>query len=176
MARDPAAAVSKIRAQNRAVRDERERVDRALHPREEVVAQLRRRILEKGAAWDVPTGVLLGNDTMELPLALPVHRGHGEGLSREQQFESMIAAVMGDQLEAALVARLEPLYEGAGLVLGADERAARLAELDRKLWDLECDEEAAIRDAEARGLILPRRGDADPRAVLGLGFDAKVAA
>lgn len=53
----------------------------------------------------------------------------------------------------------------------AAERAAQIAQIDRELFDLECEEEAHLEQLEATGLSISRRADADPRAVLGLPFD-----
>jgi hypothetical protein len=50
--------------------------------------------------------------------------------------------------------------------LAEAERKDRLAELDRNILDAEMSEESIIRDAEASGFSIPRRRDADPRAVL----------
>jgi hypothetical protein len=50
--------------------------------------------------------------------------------------------------------------------LPKNERAARLQEIDRQLLTLEMTEEAMIEEAEAAGITIARRVDADPRAVL----------
>ena len=47
------------------------------------------------------------------------------------------------------------------------ERAARLTEIDQQLLALEMSEEAMIEEAEAAGIRIARRVDADPRAILG---------
>lgn len=50
----------------------------------------------------------------------------------------------------------------------AAERAVRLAEIERELFALECEEERLIEASEAAGTPTARRGDADVRAVLGM--------
>ncbi len=65
-----------------------------------------------------------------------------------------------------LAAMLEPAYAGGAKPIAAEERAATLRRIDDELLDLEKAEEAAIRGAEAAGLSVSRRADADPRAVL----------
>lgn len=64
-------------------------------------------------------------------------------------------------------AKLKDVYTGR-TVLPPQERDARAAEVSAHLLELELAEEAAIRRAEAAGLPVDRRADADPRAVLAL--------
>jgi hypothetical protein len=49
----------------------------------------------------------------------------------------------------------------------AAERAVRLAQIERELFALECEEERLIEASETAGTPIARRGDADVRAVLG---------
>jgi len=65
-----------------------------------------------------------------------------------------------------LAAMLEPAYANGAKPIASEERAATLRRIDDELLDLENAEEAAIRGAEAAGLSILRRADADPRAVL----------
>lgn len=65
-----------------------------------------------------------------------------------------------------LAAMLEPAYASGAKPIASEERAATLRRIDDDLFDLEKAEEAAIRGAEAAGLSVLRRADADPRAVL----------
>lgn len=65
-----------------------------------------------------------------------------------------------------LAAMLEPAYASGAKPIAADEREATLRRIDDDLLDLEIAEESAIRAAEAAGLSVLRRSDADPRAVL----------
>jgi hypothetical protein len=80
--------------------------------------------------------------------------------------EAVLAALAGDRLEAILLQRVAEAYEQHGPGLTAAERAAELARIDADLFDLECQEEALCRAAEAAGQEIDRRPDADPRAVL----------
>lgn len=52
--------------------------------------------------------------------------------------------------------------------LTATKRQARLAEIERELFEAECAEEQLIEASEAAGTPVARRADADPRAVLGV--------
>jgi hypothetical protein len=90
-------------------------------------------------AWTIPqNGVLLG-------LLLGANR-----------------AAFRDQL-ADMIA---PVYANGSKPIAADEREAALRRIEEELLDIELAEEAAIRAAEAAGLTVLRRADADPKAVL----------
>jgi len=52
--------------------------------------------------------------------------------------------------------------------LNPEQRRAALAEIDGRIRAAEVDEERIVRELEARGLDVDRRGDADPSIVLGL--------
>lgn len=65
------------------------------------------------------------------------------------------------------VAELTAQYRGRE-AMPRDQRAARIAEVEAELLDLETTEEAMIRQAERAGVEILRRANADPRAVLAL--------
>jgi hypothetical protein len=71
----------------------------------------------------------------------------------------MIRAVRLEAIQREISGRLPGLPQ--------EERAARLKEIDQQLLALEMSEEAMIEEAEAAGIRIARRVDADPRAVLG---------
>jgi hypothetical protein len=80
----------------------------------------------------------------------------------------LIALLIGANREAfrsQLAEMIAPAYADAKPIEAA-EREATLRRIDDELLDLEMAEEAAIRGAEASGLSILRRADADPRAVL----------
>lgn len=70
-----------------------------------------------------------------------------------------------DAFRSHLAEMIAPAYADAKPIEAA-EREAALRRIDDDLFDLETAEEAAIRSAEAAGLSVLRRADADPRAVL----------
>jgi ribonuclease HI len=83
--------------------------------------------------------------------------------------EALLATLAGDALADALGASVEDEAAAAGgWGLPAAERAERLAAIDAELFGLELDEEHAIERLEAEGVVILRRRDADPRAVLQL--------
>ncbi len=76
-----------------------------------------------------------------------------------------------DAFRKQLAEMIAPAYENGAQPIGADEREATLRRIDDDLLEVELAEEAAIRAAEAAGMSVLRRADADPRAVLA-GDDA----
>ncbi|MDX3976566.1 hypothetical protein [Shinella sp.] len=77
----------------------------------------------------------------------------------------LISAFLAEQLAAAMQADIDVFY-GNSLGVSDDERKQRIREVERRLLDAELAEESIIRSAEASGLPIARRRDADPRAVL----------
>lgn len=78
---------------------------------------------------------------------------------------ALMAAAMREQLSAYLDAAIEDDYEGR--LFGSDaEREQRLAETHADIRMLEIAEERLIRAAEAAGLSILRRGDANPEIVI----------
>ncbi|WP_038973303.1 hypothetical protein [Bradyrhizobium genomosp. III] len=74
---------------------------------------------------------------------------------------------MIEDFEKRLHAELDRLPQPA-LTLSADDRVAKLLELEAELLARERQEEALIELAEEQGAAIARRLDADPRAVLGI--------
>jgi hypothetical protein len=81
---------------------------------------------------------------------------------------AIIAMLFPDKL-AALAEGMMTGVEGG---ITSRDRAARLKELAETALALNRDEETLIREAESQGLSIARRGDADPRAVLGVSGPA----
>ena len=81
------------------------------------------------------------------------------------------ADILRPALRDCLVAAVEAHYRDLAPGLPADERAQRLAELDHQLLELSRHEESMITELSTLGLDVSRRGDADPRAVLGLAAE-----
>lgn len=88
----------------------------------------------------------------------------------ELSHSDLVALLVGLHAQAIrkiIGGKLKAFYAGR-TVLAPEDRDARAAELEGELLNLELAEEAAIRRAEAAGLSVDRRADADPRAVLAL--------
>ncbi|MBZ9695504.1 hypothetical protein [Mesorhizobium sp. CO1-1-9] len=88
--------------------------------------------------------------------ALSVH-----SLSSGDLALGFVAALLREQLAAAI----DREY-AAGDGPTADAHRQMLAKLDVEILDLEMVEESLVRAAEAAGIEILRRGDADPRAVM----------
>lgn len=81
------------------------------------------------------------------------------------ELDALVALTLGPVIRDKLMDLVSSLYndtEG----LSEAERGEALSDLDREILDLELTEEAVIRTAEASGIPIMRRRDADPRAVL----------
>lgn len=87
-------------------------------------------------------------------------------LSQRQAFE-FIAWVDPETLRKRLHAEVKARYEQRGDTGITDkERRERTVKLTAQLFELECEEERAICNAETVGVWINRRTDADPRAIL----------
>lgn len=78
---------------------------------------------------------------------------------------ALVVALQKDQLLAMLTAQIEVFYTRTDALPRA-ERDAAAKRVAARLSQLEREEEASLREAEAAGLTVWRRGDADPAAVL----------
>lgn len=77
----------------------------------------------------------------------------------------LMVATNRDAFRKAFVDDLDDYYEDKEWI-EPEDRIKRTAELEAEVLYLELTEEAAIRDAEANGINILRRADADPRVVL----------
>lgn len=90
-----------------------------------------------------------------------------QGTPSQRQVFEFIAWVDPEALRARLHAVIKARYDQRGEVcITAKERRETIAKLTSNLFDLECEEELAICRAEAAGVWINRRADADPRAIL----------
>jgi len=149
------ASVDKIRAQLPGLAAARQAIVDAPPPVEERIGRLRESLdamvsnFEPGLAWafaDEPTGASLPGNLEDLAL--------------------MIVWLFRDQVEARLIEAAREEVKRRGTPISAEDRAARLAEIDRKRHELEVAEEKLIADAERQGIEIPRRPDASIAAIL----------
>jgi hypothetical protein len=77
-----------------------------------------------------------------------------------------IASLLAPLVREQLLARLREAHRTAGKPIAAKERGPRLAKLRASIHQAEEEEEAAVLAAEAAGLAIARRADADPAIVL----------
>lgn len=93
--------------------------------------------------------------------------------------DSMIYALAWldpDRLRERMTQQLHKFWEQNPPGLPSSERRQRIAALDAEILKLEAQEEAIIVAAAEHGIALGRRGDADPRVVIGTADDEKPAA
>lgn len=78
----------------------------------------------------------------------------------------LIVAVCRTEMRKIVAEKIAAAYRPGSPSLTREQRDQRLAEIDAQLLAAEMHEERLIRQAEAVGLTLDRRADADARAVL----------
>jgi hypothetical protein len=86
----------------------------------------------------------------------------------------LLAWLLKDQLTRALHKEIDKVADDKAALSDEDQRS-RLAELDAAILACERGEEAMVGQALEQGLDLLPRGDSDPRAILGLSDDVRVA-
>lgn len=79
----------------------------------------------------------------------------------------LMAYLFRDKLIEALEAEVLAMSDD-GKALSAADKRKRIEELQAQCLDLEFQEESVIEAAEGVGIVIPRRDDVDPRAVLGI--------
>lgn len=87
-------------------------------------------------------------------------------------FTSALCALAGDRVREDLIGRIDAALADAA-PMGAEERNTRRQEIDREKLTLEREEETIVQRFRDAGQHVERRGDADPRAVLGLNAAPK---
>lgn len=100
-----------------------------------------------------------------LPLPGYFAKRHGNYTMPMCRIDTAIAAIVAQQVAEEMKRQVKEHYASLS-VPSEHEREARSVTLDRQLLDCELTEESIIRQAEAVGLPVLRRSDADPRAVL----------
>lgn len=86
---------------------------------------------------------------------------------------ALLAVALPDALEKALHRSIDEQIGDAGV--SATERAQRVEVLEQRLFELGCEEERLVCQAEDNGLTVYRRADADPACVLGFFTDDEAA-
>lgn len=156
-------SVEGVRAAIRQLEAERQAVRSAPVPLNEAVAAVEQTV-DRLAAHAIYTNAdtLLAAAQRGEPATFDLHTTNPAALA------GFLVQCLRVPFRAALVAQLESAYAGLQPGLPSDARAEKLADLDRQLLELGRQEEQLIDDLAALGLDVARRGDADPRCVLGL--------
>jgi hypothetical protein len=148
-----------LRQRIAALTAERETTEGSLIPKQEAMARLDTwsARLRSGGVEHVD----LASFTLPADPTLFGHPGAGIELTNHHILGSLLA----DALRDRLAARIEAEYQRHASATDA-ERGRKLDKLDAELLDLGLAEESMIRAAEAAGIEVLRRHDADPRCVL----------
>jgi hypothetical protein len=93
---------------------------------------------------------------------------------------ALFAWMYGEDMKKRLVGditaqRNVDVAKGTIVVIPPKERIKQLEQLDALLLDKERLEEETIREAEEMNVIIPRREEANPMAILGVQYAAKTA-
>lgn len=165
MAKNYQKTVDEIRQKIQDTRRERDQLATAPLPAEEIQARVDAWINRKAEQAQRRFG-LVGQ-----ALARPGGRVEAEadpftvyarGAANGADLGPLLCAVMPDQVRAMVMATVETDADA----LPMKDRPARLAELDRQVLALECEEEDTIREAAAAGVTIERRPDVSPDAIL----------
>ena len=130
------------------------RIDAALDRAEEVG----RRHLRDEAAETVQA------DREHLPRLVPTWRGSIDA----EKVEGLLVLTARKVLRKELVDAAAAQIQAAGGAMTAEQQAARLAELQTELLDLEVTEHGEVEKARAAGQLIEHRADIDPAVLLGL--------
>lgn len=157
--------VGQLQQENSELQAQRHRTVMARPPHAEAKKDVREFVRRNGGRWTPPVRgfslPILGADPS---LALPPL-----DVSEAQFRDAMLCRLFPDQIEAVILEELDRTYaDGEPEGPPRAERPAIVEEIDARIFALEVREEQAIRRAAAAGIVIERRPDADPSAVLGL--------
>jgi hypothetical protein len=160
------AALARVRARIAAIKaDDLPAALRARLPRAEIEATLLRH-LDARAAAGKPTIYPDGSvDLPELHIVNEARPADYEPPARREVFD-LLAFLFKDRLADTLRALLAERFPDDDGAMTADQRVARERALRDELLGLDRDEEGFILMLAADGAAVPRRPEADPRAVL----------
>lgn len=154
--REITAAVEELRAKRLAALDEKDRILGLPHPRAKIIEAIDR---------DLDAAIDRARDQVYLPSLLRGERGPNLRIPNADVLAGLLISANRSAVRAELVALVEAQLSDQDAPTEA-ERAAALKRLADDLSDLERAEESLIRRAEASGLAVLRRADADPDVLL----------
>lgn len=163
---DALGTVDELRDRLAALREERDQVLAAPVPEAEALRDLDRWLDHVEASAGLPVrGFMHGGEWPNLAVVLRPGQKTVDASPAIDQLFALMVATNRPAIRALMAAAIADEYEGQA-PLDADARASRLREIDGDLDRLEKVEEVLIRQAEALGLPILRRGDARPEVVL----------
>ena len=125
-------------------------------------------MVEAVAALDLGLDALVADCASAVPLAnlvMPARQSQLVVYDHPKAAIAIAAAAGAAQLRSTIIGRLEEFYRDKA-PLTREAREAAVTRADAEILALELAEETLIRRAEADGLRILRRHDADPEAVL----------
>jgi hypothetical protein len=154
--------LEQLRANIVEFQEERAKIEKASVPREEALNLIERTIAHNASRSLVGYRVLLcpGESVASLDL---VPNGH---------VAAALCSFFPDLIRSKLVAEVDRQLEEWPSGLPTAERPGAVAKLEAEIRELGVQEEALILEAEAAGIEIDRRGDADPRIVLSVVEEA----
>lgn len=170
---DVFATIEDLRRQLVALHDERAAIEDAPQPVAQAEADLDAWLDEIEASAGLPVSGFLRGDRSGWPslgvVLRPGQKTPDASAAVEQVF-ALLIATNRDAVRGMMAGAIADALEGKR-PLSAEDRAARLREIDAEADRLERAEEALVRAAEAAGLPILRRGDARPEVVLAFDKD-----
>ena len=148
--------LAKLQAKIVQLQEKRAKIERASVPRDEALTKIELTISHNASLVPPAYGELLSPDAPTAVLDLVPNDYVAEALC------SLFPDLIREKLIAEVDRRLEERPSG----LPTAERPAALAEIDAAIRKFGVEEEQIITEAEAAGIELDRRGDADPHIVL----------
>jgi hypothetical protein len=149
--------LARVREERDEILATRTAVERAPVSRDEAVARIEERIAERLATVFAPNVANFGSARYDARYAGTLFNG---------EVDALFVWWDGPGIRDRLMAELDDWYRTQATALSAAERTSELAALDHRVSELEVTEEGLIREAEEVGIMLERRGNADPGIVL----------
>jgi hypothetical protein len=161
----PAAEVETIREGIRKLREESKKLQSALVPQAIALQRVEHHVERMAARAREPMQVhyYAGAKECADPLILI-------GETREQVAD-FVAWIDPERLKASLKAEVAAIYSGDAQEIDDEKRTQRLIEIESEIFMLGKREELAIVAAESEGILINRREDADPKAILAVAME-----
>ena len=174
----PAMAVEGRRRRIRELRSDLDMVRVAPYPTKEAKERARAKIHELAEAGRADVSDLVARrgpivwpiETTRAPIMSAKRNDHGFAVVESPNTVAMFACLFQDHLVQYLDREIDRASDDE-LALTDSQRAERSTEISAAILLCEREEEALIERMESQGVVMPRRVDADPRAVLGLSSD-----
>ncbi len=164
------AAVEKVRVQILDLKAERERFEDAPRAKSEALARMRKWVDEVMApSGEVSIEAFITTfepKTVIERVSTGMSNGGPSQIVGRAGVDSALCWLFGNMVKERLAAAISDYYAARATEgVTTKERDAKLEELNKRLLDLEIEEERLICQGEEAGIFILRRADADPRAL-----------